>query len=155
MGAHNSSNFIAVISDMHLAPADEPDHFGQHQDDRPARRLQHLENVLEEVKSHTLPVRSWKESGPAPGASTILSSVCWLQLRISAPRAVQIGSKKTVLIAFPPGLKFERMSQCACDSPSPQEWPALTFSPATTESNESSNQSRLLMRSPVMTPSLV
>ncbi len=51
------TDFIAMISDMHLAPANEPDRFGQHPDDRPARRLHHLENVLEEITT-----------GPAPSA---------------------------------------------------------------------------------------
>ena len=55
----NDSNpdFMAVISDMHLAPVDEADRFGQHPDDRPARRLQHLQNVLDEIIS-----------GPPPAA---------------------------------------------------------------------------------------
>ena len=57
MTTSESSDFIAVVSDMHLAPADEPEHFGQHPDDRPARRIQHLENVLREITS-----------GPAPTA---------------------------------------------------------------------------------------
>jgi hypothetical protein len=53
----SESDFIAIISDMHLAPADEADRFGQHPDDRPARRLQHLQNALDEIIS-----------GPPPAA---------------------------------------------------------------------------------------
>lgn len=49
--------FIAIISDMHLAPADEPADWGQHSEDIASRRARHLQEVHRQLTN-----------GPPPAA---------------------------------------------------------------------------------------